>query len=293
MKKIALMIATVMICSVTFAQNARMEMRIMKNNTVLFSQDINEIDSIVFVETEEPEAPSNNGALNGIFSVSETKQVQFSQGNLQYQASTGTWRFAEHQYDTIGGYNNYISDTYDGWIDLFGWGTGTNPTKTDNTGYSSFEDWGSNPISNGGNQAGMWRTLSYEELNYLFNTRSNAQSLRSHATVGGLAGYILLSDDFVLPAGLSWNSGVYDYANNIYDATQWALMESAGAVFLPITGIRASFGVASPIGKNGQYWTSTESNEYYSYKLYFHPTDVTIYGGNRNYGLAVRLVKDK
>lgn len=293
MKKIVLMIASVMMCLATIAQNAHMEMRIMKNNTVLFSEVINEIDSIVFVETEEPETPSNKGALNGIFSVSETKQVQFSQGNLQYQASTGTWRFAEHQYDTIGGYNNYISDTYDGWIDLFGWGTGTNPTKTDNTGYSTFEDWGNNPISNGGNQAGMWRTLSYEEINYLFNTRSNAQSLRSHATVGGLAGYILLPDDFVLPNGLSWNSGVYDYANNIYDTAQWAQMESAGAVFLPITGIRASFGVGSPIGKNGQYWTSTESNEYYSYKLYFHPTDVTIYGGNRNYGLAVRLVKDK
>lgn len=85
------------------------------------------------------------GAIDGLFSVSENKQVYFSQGNLQYQASTHTWRFAEHQWDWIGGYyyydpndphgpylaegtvtgsiNNNISPTYTGWIDLFGWGT--------------------------------------------------------------------------------------------------------------------------------------------------------------------------
>lgn len=47
-----------------------------------------------------------------------------SPGNLQYQASTGIWRFAEHQYDYIGSGNENISTSYSGWIDLFGWGTG-------------------------------------------------------------------------------------------------------------------------------------------------------------------------
>ena len=42
------------------------------------------------------------GCLPGLFSVSETQQVYFSRGNLQYQASTNTWRFAEHQYDYVG-----------------------------------------------------------------------------------------------------------------------------------------------------------------------------------------------
>ena len=35
------------------------------------------------------------GALPGLFSVAEGRQVRFSKGNLQYQASTGIWRFAE------------------------------------------------------------------------------------------------------------------------------------------------------------------------------------------------------
>ena len=69
-----------------------------------------------------------DGALPGLFSVSATQRVYFSQGNLQYQASTDTWRFAEHQYDYVGSDNRSISSTYSGWIDLFGWGTGSNPT---------------------------------------------------------------------------------------------------------------------------------------------------------------------
>lgn len=50
-------------------------------------------------------------------------KVSFSKGNLQYQASTNTWSFAENQYDIIGYGNENISSDYDGWIDMFGWGT--------------------------------------------------------------------------------------------------------------------------------------------------------------------------
>ena len=73
------------------------------------------------------------GALTGVFSVSSTKYVYFSTGNLQYTTTgthattdgtaTGTWRFAPNQYDYIGSANNNISSSYTGWIDLFGWGT--------------------------------------------------------------------------------------------------------------------------------------------------------------------------
>lgn len=83
------------------------------------------------------------GAINGLFTINENgDKVYFSQGNLQYKASTNTWRFAEHQWDFVGGTdsyngevrgtvyenevkcnNNQKSATYDGWIDLFGWAT--------------------------------------------------------------------------------------------------------------------------------------------------------------------------
>lgn len=78
------------------------------------------------------------GAIDGLFSVSPTQKVYFSQGNLQYQASTNTWRFAENQWDYVGTQtpqlgepggtvegsdNANISPSYSGWIDMFGWGT--------------------------------------------------------------------------------------------------------------------------------------------------------------------------
>lgn len=73
--------------------------------------------------------------------------------------------------------NSRISSTYSGWIDLFGWGTGSNPTKSSESygDYSTFTDWGINPIRNGGNQANMWRTLTKEEWVYMFVKRPNAK----------------------------------------------------------------------------------------------------------------------
>ena len=54
------------------------------------------------------------GAIKGVFSVSSSIKVQFSQGNLQYQASTNTWRFADNQWDFIGEANKNISSDYSG-----------------------------------------------------------------------------------------------------------------------------------------------------------------------------------
>ena len=84
---------------------------------------------------EEPTIPT--GAIDGLFTINDHGgKVYFSQGNLQYQASTNTWRFAKHQWNYIGGSdcygvhygnvegstNSLVSSTYDGWIDYFGFG---------------------------------------------------------------------------------------------------------------------------------------------------------------------------
>lgn len=151
------------------------------------------------------------GAINGLFTINESgDQVCFSKGNLQYQASTNTWRFAENQWNCIGADNSNISSNYDGWIDLFGWGTSgyhniydnfnvnyqpystsssivntdcntfgygpsTNMYDQDLTGMSAEYDWGvHNAIGNGGNQAEMWRTLSAAEWQYLMDTRATS-----------------------------------------------------------------------------------------------------------------------
>ncbi|MCQ2605632.1 MAG: BACON domain-containing protein [Bacteroidales bacterium] len=225
-------------------------------------------------ETGDKDENGENGVIKAAFSVSADKQVYFSQGNLQYQASTKTWRFAEHQYDMIGDANKNISSTYNGWIDLFGWGTsGYNSkypymTSTDYNDYGvvvdkyadiagTNYDWGVyNKISNGGNTAGMWRTLTYNEWNYVLKERTDASSLNGSATVNGVTGLILLPDDWSTPAGVAFKAGMNGLENNTYTVNEWAKMEANGAIFLPAAGYRVGTDV-SGVGSRGYYWSST------------------------------------
>ncbi len=208
-----------------------------------------------------------NGALPGYFTINTSKEkVQFSRGNLQYQASTATWQFAENQYDVIGEGNVNISATYDGWIDLFGWGTGDNPTKasTSKCDYSSFVDWGINAISNGGNTADMWRTLSANEWTYITGQRTNYESLCGRATVNGIQGFILLPDDWVSPGIPFQGSKDNGYELNQFTLADWQKMEAAGAVFLPACGSRTGTEFS-----NGavQYWSTNAGSSCYAYDI--------------------------
>lgn len=248
------------------------------------------------------------GACSHAFQVSSSgNKVYFSKGNLQYQASTDTWRFAENQYDHIGGDNANISSSYSGWIDLFGWGTGNNPTlaSSDYKDYATFTDWGVNAISNGGNKANQWRTLTYEEWNYLLNTRANASSLQGVACINLNAdgseyanGLILLPDSWTAPAGVTFKSGFASewgaqyYADyQILTIDQWSELEKSGAVFLPASDIRGGTDVDN-VGSYGYYWSATPVVEYSAWYLYFGSGEADMGGGRRRYGQAVRLVQD-
>lgn len=272
-----------------------------------------------FTTTAAPTSADAIGALPGLFSVAADKQVRFSRGNLQYQASTQTWRFAERQYDMVGigastdeGNSNYIagnvagsdnrqiSSAYTGWIDLFGWGTGANPTNTStvNSDYSTFTDWGVNAISNGGNEAGKYRTLTYDEWHYLKYTRTDTSSKYGVAMVDGINGVIFLPDSWTLPAGLTFTAGIasssdwtqYQTVNN-YTAAQWVQMEAAGAVFIPAAGSRNGSDVRY-VGGIGLYWTSTPFDSDFAYYLRFYARDVYVNGYGRLYGQSVRLVSE-
>ena len=247
-----------------------------------------------------------NGKLPGAFSVSSTKQVWFSQGNLQYQANstgateapyTGVWRFATNQYDAIGSDNSNVSPTYSGWIDKFGWGSGNQPTQTstDPNVYSTFVDWGIHAISNGGNTANQWRTLSESEWTYLISTRPNASSKRGRATVNGMYCFVLLPDEWELPTGLSFTSDNNNWTN-VYTEEQWIQMEDAGAVCFPAAGTRA--GGANNTNVNnynewGCYWSSTSANDHQGYNLWVTSNHVgTTDKGNYQMGASVRLVSE-
>ena len=257
------------------------------------------------------------GQLHGVFSVGENTVVNFSQGNLQYQASTDTWRFATNQWDYVGANNANISQTYSGWIDLFGWGTsgynhGANcyqPWST-STSYSDYyaygsdtynlynqsgqADWGYNLISNGGNTANQWRTLTQPEWNYIFNTRTTTSGIRyAKAKVNNVNGVILLPDD--------WSSSTYSLSNtnssnasfssNTLTASQWSTLEQTGAVFLPAAGYRSGTSVNN-VSSAGRYWSASYYDRGSARIMGFYGSDLyTGSYGSRFYGFSVRLVR--
>lgn len=238
-------------------------------------------------EPEEPEVPAPDGS----FSVARDKFVYFSLGNLQYHAVMNQWRFAPNQYDYVGTDNSHISSSYNGWIDLFGWGTGDSPTKLSvYSDYSMFIDWGANKIDN--DEEGTWRTLTKNEWAYILSERKNASLLIGSARIASVNGIILLPNNWECPSGVTFNSG-FDggFSQNIYSVSKWQLMEEAGAVFLPAAGYRhlgSSWSITMDhVQSHGYYWSSTSGSH-----LSFY--DRLTYMSNANdkwYGCSVRLVK--
>lgn len=270
--------------------------------------------------TPAPTPTAPTGGINGLFSVSATKKVYFSKGNLRatYDGSSWAWSFADHQYDAVGdavantSINGNGTVSANGSVDLFGWvgassaftdmaAFGISKSKT-NDDYGTVvdealkSDWGTNAISNGGNVANYgWRTLTYDEWNYVVKTRTGADSKKGAATVNSVKGWILLPDAWTLPAGASFTAGcASEYATNSYTAEQWAVMEGAGAVFLPITGMREESSMIGGSRPNeGYYWSSTSSGALSALNANFTKSGFNNSSyWTRYFGAAVRLAKD-
>lgn len=193
----------------------------------------------------------NKNFLKQPFSIGQDKKVYFSQGNLQYNSSTNTVRFAAHQYD----YVNYMVTTKE-WDDLLYWApkNSSNKEKQDSPAF----DWGQYPIANGGNMPNQWRTLRPNEWEYLFTFRKNALNLFAPANINGVKGLIILPDDWNLqglkrfktasqmgfkefknPLNGSYyiidegSSASKNYKRNTFTIGEWEQLEKSGAIFLP------------------------------------------------------------
>ncbi|MCR5325324.1 MAG: hypothetical protein K6E37_01070, partial [Bacteroidales bacterium] len=275
---------------------------------------------------------SGEGALSGVFSVDGNgHKVVFSQGNLQYQASTNTWRFAEKQWTYVGNDNSKIGKSYSGWIDLFGWGTsGYNcgnlyyrpydynlegtpygmssgmvygpEGQTTLTGSNAKSDWGVyNAISNGGKQAGLWRTMTHNEFDYLIFKRSTTSGIRfAKAVVNNINGLILFPDN--------WSKSTYsinkaneesaNYSSNSISSSNWTKLENAGCVFLPAAGVRyaadyeTTVNLMAAVGTSGEYWTASgEATQSDAGHLLFYEEGLQFRSWPRYEGRSVRLVR--
>ena len=276
------------------------------------------LNAMASINFKMAESVLPQGAIDGLFTVfksgSVINQVRFSQGNLQYQGSTKTWRFAENQWDYVGNStsgnvyvgttkcsNTDIDENYSGWIDLFGWGTSgynlKNPwmKSTTNSEYpypgndhdieGTNYDWGVyNAISNGGNAAGIWRTLTQAEWKYLLSSRSFSGNkglgysykivTYNYSSTGSIKGVVLFPD------GYTNQSSVTATINSIPE----------GCVFLPYAGLRNGTAV-SYINTSAYYWSSSASSTTASYCFIFD-NDRRQSNADRYNGYSVRLVQN-
>lgn len=281
---------------------------------------------ITFLFDEELE---EEGLLPGVFNLSAdgSKKIRFSKGNLQYHAVKDEWRFAENQWDFVGEEGNMsAAPDYDGWIDLFAWGTsgydGKYPYANDictecgvNFGNSGRDitntnyDWGVyNAISNGGGKPGIWHTMTDSEWYYLERYRDNADSLRGLATVAGKPGMVLLPEYWDLKA-YPVNPDFSEYTDNVYTEEEWKVMEELGAVFFVGAGVVGEWDLGDRVdddaytGDFGCYTTSTSMaqncNYVFSFRddMYWNGMLISpgewfvVFGINRSIRTSVRMVQ--
>jgi hypothetical protein len=219
---------------------------------VLVSENVDNQEIITGKESK------NHIVKEGAFSVSSNKSVYFARGNLQYNDSTNTSRFAEHQWDIAEG----------GWTDLFEWG------------YNNYK---------------QWYALTKDEWVYLFDNRNTNSGIRfAKAIVNGVSGVVLLPDSWNISYyGLNnTNDKGALYSSNKISQRDWERrLEPKGAVFLPAAGYRNEH--VFRVGTAGRYWSATEKSGNEAYGIGFTTNDlITVYSENRKHGCSVRLVRD-
>ena len=251
------------------------------------------VKGVTATSDEKPaEASVPDGAINGKFSVSSTKKVYFSKGNLRYASSK--WSFFDNQYDY---YTSYSADAWD----HFGWSTSATTygmsTSSSNGDYSGdFVDWGAT-------MGAGWRTLTSDEWAYLLKTRSAStvngteNGRYAKAKVNDVGGVILFPDTYTHPDGVAAPTGVnatdeYGWEGNSYTAADWTKMESAGCVFLPAAGCRYGSEMIG-LGSYGYYGSATPDGADYAYRVKFNSGSLEPANSiNRCLGCSVRLVQE-
>ena len=276
-----------------------------------------------------------NGCLPGKFSVSPSDKVSFSQGNLLYQASGNRFRFHAKQYQIVGGEyygsvfhdgirsrNEDTSKDYDGWIDLFAWGSANQPWARGDAAYSltTYHEWGDKAIENGGN-SNAWRMLSASEWQYLLKERPKAEYkvgvcvlkkamytniyLERNSLTEGYADHdalMLIPDTWTCPSGITFISvaeqanWTWMNSNSEWDdhGLGWWLNSSSGYTIAneykisEMEKLEASGVVFLPatgfVWSDGHYSYSTNDGDYWTCNEYEDPMNPSI-----NYAYAMQF----
>lgn len=227
-------------------QSKRINGRRSKGKSIFYRKSkIISILALLFLVAQDCKAV--DGALKGVFSVSATKKVVFSKGNLQKvkNGDTWTWKFADDQKNYFG-----VSQTEEN-KDMFAYNEWADATSLINAG---------------------WYVMSQEEWEHVINDRSvsNTLPLINKRCIlakvdGTVTGLILFPDNYIHPEGTDFN------ASSAYEATVsldgWQKMENAGCVFIPAAGYNN--GNWNNVGSAVAVSSSTEKDGTAYYTPYF------------------------
>ena len=176
--------------------------------------------------------PVPTGAIGGLFSVNNSQQVWFSQGNLRNigDENNPIWEFAENQED------------YEGSIDLFAWDKAT----------ATY-----NNITNG-NPGATWRNLSYAGWSYIMHYRNTDSGV-----------LLLFPDNWKSSVYMihNYDSPGVPFNSNVIDADGEAVLRANGVVFLPAIGSSGKYwtSTATDITNRSYSVDITNTNLSYGY----------------------------
>lgn len=289
-------------------------------------------------------AVKTSGGVMTQFSVSPTQKVYFSRANLKCNVANPNqlvWGFHEHQYDECFGVKTYTSSgspadqtgssssgvQYGSYeeMDRFSWGfqyptvTGEDDwvNGTRNLSWYDGTDWGCALTGEGNDH---WRTLTYEEWDYLLNNASRGKNrflkgrFEVSITRDGVTYNTYMSGMFIAPDNYNSKIGPWNntsiYGHTAMTAARINKLFNDGCVFLPAVGYRNdsyyydyNCYTSTSDFIQGCYWTATgltqQPNSASTPQAHAMKFDKTTngYGANESYptrdlGMCVRLVWD-
>lgn len=183
------------------------------------------------------------------------------------------------------------------------------PTGSFNLSVVNHSDWG---YCVNHDEYSSWRVLTINEWWYLLGMSTDCRTASTvsgvanarftRAKVNGTYGLVILPDEYKHPSGVAeltagfvnYQGGNESFSDNNVDVISvqdWAKIEAAGAVFLPVAGMRDEGDVFS-VQDGGYYWSCTNVGASSAYMFNFDAGFMTKMPQMRYEGFSVRLVYD-
>ena len=156
-----------------------------------------------------------DGAIPGLFSISETEKIFFAKGNLILEDEV--FKFAENQYDYHGYYTVANSETLKNPRDFF-------HPKND---YDAITNANISNVT-----SDEWELLTRAEWGYILNTR-NIPSYSIYIDGIKIQGRLILPDGWISP---EITTALSNESQNIISIEEFNILQSAGAAFMPSAG---------------------------------------------------------